>query len=489
MVNDFKSFFTNNLVSEAEIKQKLDNFQGIVNDNADLKNAIELCSRIEQLEPNAEAIVVGGSVRDILLNKKPKDIDIATNVDIEKIAKAFRTADIGKSKDFGIVSVQYNGGIYEVAHYREDVYQGNTNSRHPSSVNLSNTFELDSERRDITINSLGLTTDGTIIDYQGGLQDLRAGIIRAVGKPKDRFIEDALRMMRIGRFMSRYGFKLDEDTKNAIIELKDLIMKVSPERIRDELFKAASSGAALANYIEHLKEVGLLKLILPEIDIMSNYEHDPEHHPEGNVFIHTLEALKKSRLDDPLANMALMFHDLGKPVSHHYDPIKDKMRYQGHDKQGVDVLTIIANRLKFSNDQKEAIKFAIEFHMVGHDMSNMKTSKILALRQNKNWEILKNVLYSDDAARQHLFNPDKYEKRMQKVEDTVKRFGEKEAFEQKMSAIVDGKLIISLIPRIKGKDIGIIKDQAREWVISKEFNVDKKEVAQFIKNCATTLGY
>lgn len=272
--------FRQHLLNE-ETRQKLENFQAILDSNPDLKNAIDLCKEIEALEPNAEALVVGGSVRDILLKKNPKDVDIATNVDIDKIEKSFKAVDIGKSKDFGIVSVQYNGGIYEIAHYREDKFEGKTDSRHPTGVDLNVSFKEDSARRDITINSLGLSTAGDVIDYQGGLEDIKNGVIKAVGKPKDRFIEDSLRMVRVLRFMARFGFTLDPETKQAIIELKDTIKNVSPERIREELFKSASSGKALANYIEHLKEVGLLKLILPEIDVMSDFKHEVESHPEG----------------------------------------------------------------------------------------------------------------------------------------------------------------------------------------------------------------
>lgn len=268
-------------LTEAVVHKKLENFDQILQNNVELKIALELCSEIESLQSNAEALVVGGAVRDIVLNKIPKDVDIATNVDIDLIAKHFHTNDIGQSKSFGIVSLVYKGVAFEVAHYREDVYAGDTDSRHPSAVNLTNSFETDSSRRDITINSLGLNSKGVIVDYQGGLEDIKDGIIKAVGSPKDRFIEDALRMTRVLRFMARYGFKLDPATRQAIIELKDLIKKVSPERIRDELFKSASSGTALANYIEHLKDVGLLALILPEIAEMDTLEQLPEHHPEG----------------------------------------------------------------------------------------------------------------------------------------------------------------------------------------------------------------
>lgn len=280
MNNTFEKAY-NNMILEAEVRKKLDNFDEIINSNPDLKTALSLCIEIEHMEPNAEALIVGGSVRDIVLNKKPKDIDIATNVDIDKIANHFKTADIGKSKDFGIVAVLYKGMVFEVAHYREDVHEGNTDARHPSGINLTNNFKTDSDRRDITINSLGLTTDGTIIDYQGGLDDIKNGVIKAVGKPKDRFIEDALRLLRVSRFLARYGFKLDQTTKTAMIETKELIKKIAPERIRDELIKSSNSGVQLANYIEHLRDIGLLSLILPEIDIMSKYEHTITTHPEG----------------------------------------------------------------------------------------------------------------------------------------------------------------------------------------------------------------
>ena len=110
----------NIILKEAVVRKKLDNFTQIVNSNPDLKIALELCLEIEKMEPKAEALIVGGSVRDILLNKKPKDVDIATNVDIEKIEQKFKSVNIGASKDFGIVSVSYKGMLFEVSHYRQE---------------------------------------------------------------------------------------------------------------------------------------------------------------------------------------------------------------------------------------------------------------------------------------------------------------------------------------------------------------------------------
>jgi tRNA nucleotidyltransferase/poly(A) polymerase len=480
----------NKYITEAEKLQKLDNFSQVLSDNPDLKIAMELCLEIEAIEQGAEAIVVGGSVRDILLGKKPKDIDIATNVDIDTIASTFHTADIGKSKDFGIVAVLYKKMVFEVAHYREDEYQGDTDSRHPSSVKLTKSFEGDSSRRDITINSLGLRTDGTIVDYQGGLDDIKKGVIKAVGMPKDRFIEDALRMMRVGRFMARYGFTLDPETKNAIIELKELIKKIAPERIREELFKSASRGSALATYIEHLKEVGLLQLILPEIAEMDTLEQLPEHHPEGNVFAHTMSALRTSKSNDPLVNMAILFHDIGKLVTKTYAPDTNKVRYHGHEGESNKVFDNVANRLKFTNEQKEAILFSAQHHMIGHKLDEVKKSRLLNLRQNKNWDTLKHTIYADEASRGATkFDPTDYEKRMNQVEDVTKKFGEKQEFEKKMSGFVDGRLIMNLVPLIKGTDIGKIKDTTREWIITQDFNVSSDDVVKYVKHLGRELGY
>ena len=486
-MNTFNKLY--NALTEAQVRQKLDNFSEVLSTNPDLGVAMELCREIEALEPNAEALVVGGSVRDLILKKAPKDIDIATNVDIEKIGSHFHTNDIGKSKDFGIISLLYKGVAYEVAHYRSDSFEGVTNSRHPSSIKLTNSFEVDSSRRDITINSLGLNTKGEIIDYQGGLEDIKNGVIKAIGIPKDRFIEDGLRLCRVGRFLARYGFKLDPATKAAMIETKDLIKKVSPERIRDELFKSASSGIALANYIEHLKDVGLLALILPEIDVMDKFEHTPESHPEGSVWNHTLEALRKSPSKNPITNMAILMHDVGKPVSQSFDIDTHKVKYLGHDKEGTEVFDKIVKRLKFTNDQRDAILFAIENHMIAHNMLDMKKSRILDIRQSPHWETLRDTAFADDSARGDRFDANAYADKMNKVEDIANKFGAKQDFEKRMSGYVDGRMIMNILPKIKGTDIGVVKNAVREWIIAKDFDVQPDEVTEYIKKLGSELRH
>lgn len=268
----FKSYFL-----EALKTHTIDNWQQLIANDPYLASAVGLLQNIEQL--GGEAVICGGAVRDILLNKPAHDIDIATNVDIDEIEKNFETHDIGKSKDFGIVTVKWGDYHFEVANYRSET--GYSDNRRPDQVTKVKSFEQDSERRDLTFNSLGLDRHGTIIDYQNGIEDLKNGIVRAVGNAKERFIEDSLRILRVARFAAKFGFKIDPDTRTAMIDLGHLVDNVSAERIHDEMFKASTSGTTLANYIEHLDDTGLLTRILPEIKDLQRFTHFEMHHPES----------------------------------------------------------------------------------------------------------------------------------------------------------------------------------------------------------------
>ena len=351
----FKQFF------EARHTQQLDNWDKVVASSDELQAALDILKKINSV-PGSEALIVGGAVRDIILGKEPHDVDIATNMDMDKVADLFKSFDIGRSKDFGIVAVPYNGYTFEIAHYREEF--GTSDARHPDEVRDVDSFEKDSARRDITINSLGLDVNGTVIDYQGGLQDLKDGMIRAVGDPDERIKEDALRIIRAVRFAAKFGFDIEPNTKRAVQELGHMLFRdeedpgktgVSAERLHDELFKMAEAGGpALADFLEKLDEVGLLQKFLPEAKAMQGVEQQPEHHPEGDVWQHVLAALRASTVKGmPVTTLAILFHDIGKPGTYALTPTDKypdgKHTFYGHDKYGVDVFRAIANRLKFSH--------------------------------------------------------------------------------------------------------------------------------------------
>lgn len=353
-------------------------------------------------------------------------------------------------------------------------------NRHPTSITKTKSFEKDSERRDLTINALGLDRHGTIIDYQNGIEDLKNQIVKAVGNAQQRFIEDSLRIIRVARFAAKFGFKIEPATRQAMIELGHLVDNVAGERIHDELIKISGSGTTLANYLEHLDDTGILQRILPEIHVMHDFEHTAGTHPEGGVFKHTMAALRASQSNDPVTNLAILFHDVGKPVTRGYTD-QGSVSYKGHETAGLPLFDVIANRLKFSNEEKKAIKFAMEHHMKGHRIKELNKSKILALRQNPNWHHLANTMRADDASRgEPLFDPKEFQDRMDYIENIYKSFGETQEFEKRMSALVDGKAIMLIHPGIKGQDIGRIKSATREYIISKEFDVSPEEVRQFI---------
>jgi tRNA nucleotidyltransferase (CCA-adding enzyme) len=228
-----------------------------------------------------DAYIVGGFVRDHLLNVESDDIDIVTDCPMDILDNIFHCIDIGKSKDFGIVTVCVNDYNFEVANYRADVYE-NDNGKGADKTKIVNTLKEDVSRRDFTINAMAMDFEGKIIDYYDGVQDLANGVIRAVGNPEDRIKEDAVRMLRAIRFAARLDFKIDYKLMMAIMKNAEDITKVAPERIHKELMKMmAQPGPKVAIAVEHLIESGLMEFILPEVVEMKKFKHNHIHHPEG----------------------------------------------------------------------------------------------------------------------------------------------------------------------------------------------------------------
>ncbi|MCF7924318.1 MAG: CCA tRNA nucleotidyltransferase [Candidatus Izimaplasma sp.] len=473
---------SNGILLEGQNEAKKEKFDISSTSNDMLKTAIQLLTELEKIQPNSENLIVGGAVRDLLLGHEPHDIDIASNIDIDKIEKHFKSTDIGKSKDFGIIQVQYGKYLYEIANFRTE--EGYSDFRRPDTIKVVNTFEQDAARRDITINALGIDKNGIIYDYVGGIEDLKNNLIKTVGDPFKRFTEDALRLMRIGRFASKYGFKIDPNTKNAITELKHLITKIAPERIKDELFKMASSGGnVLANYIEHLQETGLLNIILPEISKLNDSPHNQEHHPESpHVFGHIMHSLRYSRSKESIVNMAILFHDIGKLVTQSINK-NNQISYYGHEgSEGQKLFESIATRLKLTNIEKETILFAIKYHMYLGNFKIMKKSKVLAIRQNQYWNVLKEVMYADTSSRGFTESEDIYNDEMQYIEDLYQQFGNKDQVESKIKSLVDGRKIMQLRPDIKGANIGIVINYIKDYIIENDFQVSQETVNDLIKN-------
>lgn len=322
-----------------------------------------------------KAFCVGGCTRDMMMDVPPKEYDITTSATPDEVSKIFtHTIPVGVS--FGVILVLIGHYRFEVATFRKD--ESYSDSRHPDAVTYSTEEEEDVLRRDFTIN--GMLYDPIAeeaIDFVGGAEDIRDAIIRTIGAPYKRFDEDKLRLMRAVRFASRYGFKVEAETYSALIEHASGITLVSAERIRDELLKIISQknpGAGL----ELLRVSGLLRHILPEVEVMYGVEQPPEFHPEGDVFTHTCLVLDRiyentGGLASPELAMAGLLHDVGKPPTF---SVSDRIRFNGHDKLGADMSREICRRLKFSNRQIELIYELIRDHLKFKDVFHMKKSTL-----------------------------------------------------------------------------------------------------------------
>jgi poly(A) polymerase len=325
-----------------------------------------------------QAYLVGGCVRDILLKREPADYDVATDATPDRVQELFpRSLAVGAQ--FGVVIVTDESTQVEVATFRSDI--GYSDGRHPDRVEYSKTPEEDVRRRDFTINALLLDPEtNEVLDFVGGREDLRAGIIRAIGRPEERFREDKLRMIRAVRFAARFRYAIQAATFMAIVKLAGQVNQVSAERIRDELTKLLTEGAARRGF-ELLDESGLLPEVLPEIANMKGVEQPPQFHPEGDVWVHTLLMLEGLNAGcSPTLAWGVLLHDVGKPPT--FKPAAGpgtRIRFDEHVEVGTKMAEEICRRLRFSNDDTEQIAALVANHLRFKDVPQMKQSTLKRL--------------------------------------------------------------------------------------------------------------
>jgi poly(A) polymerase len=330
----------------------------------------------ETLQRNGyQALLAGGCVRDVLLGREPADYDVATDATPERVLELFpEGVDVGAQ--FGVVLVPREGIHTEVATFRSDVSY--SDGRHPDAVVYSKTPQEDVQRRDFTINGMLMRHDtDEILDYVGGQSDLRAGVIRAIGDPLRRFREDKLRMLRAVRFAARLRFAVAPETFAAIESYAEEITQVSAERIREELTKLLTEGAANHGFTL-LDESGLLQEVLPEISKMKGVEQPPQYHPEGDVWLHTLLMLEGLPAGSP-ATLAwgVLLHDVGKPATFRSAAeTGDRIRFDGHVDQGLKIAENICRRLRFSGDDMGQILSLVANHMKFKDAKKMRASTL-----------------------------------------------------------------------------------------------------------------
>ena len=330
------------------------------------------------------AYFAGGCVRDALLQKQPKDIDIATDAVPDEVQKLFaRTVAVGAK--FGVVRVLENRFEFEVATFRSDgVY---IDGRRPVSVTFSSPGE-DARRRDFTINGMFYDpVEDQVVDFVDGRSDLEHRLVRAIGEPNERFSEDHLRLLRAVRFAAALDFEIESATWKAVTENAYQIRTVSQERIRDELMKIMADPHRVRG-LDLLDQSGLLQNILPEVTRMHGCEQPPQFHPEGDVYVHTRLMLSLLPGDaSPSLALAVLLHDIGKPVTYSFDEVDQRIRFNGHDQVGAEMATEIMTRLRFSNEEIETVVEAIRNHMVFKDTPNMRPAKLRRFMGRQNFPL------------------------------------------------------------------------------------------------------
>ena len=341
------------------------------------KSAIRI---VQHLRDNGHsAFFAGGCVRDMVMNIEPADYDIATSATPDETISIFsRSIPVGAK--FGVVNVLADEFQFEIATFRSD--GSYSDGRRPDSVSFCDA-EGDVKRRDFTINGMLYDpVEDKILDYVGGKDDIKASVIKTIGDPCERFAEDHLRMIRAVRFSSRFSFKIEQNTKDAIKELASKILTVSAERIRDELEKGLTASNP-HEFVRLLDETGLAKEILPEIPDLKGVEQPENFHPEGDVFVHTL--LTVSLLIKPSWELAMgtLLHDIGKPAAF-FKEFNDKrevvkIRFYQHDNIGAKMAGKICNRLKTSTFSKERIMWLVKKHLIIKDVQKMRKSTLKRL--------------------------------------------------------------------------------------------------------------
>ena len=424
---------------------------------AEFETAFRLIGLLDHEFPGTSSLIVGGAVRDHLLGIPVSDVDIATNIPFEELSQKFILADITKSTVNAqpVSIIEFDGFKFEIAAFRTDSF-GEEGRANNVATKVS-TFQEDSARRDITINAMGINSRNEIVDPQYGRSDLIDRQVRAVGIPAMRFREDATRILRLFRFAAKLDFTIEEDTFAAACHNKWRLLdrnQISPESIAKEFYKAAYNGPQLARFLELLNHAKILEDLLPEFTDLIGFEHSPIHHPEGNstVIGHILECLIHSRSNDPVVNLGILFHDLGKAVTRSVAK-SGFSSYHGHERAGVPIAKRVFDRMKFndlSHEDKEAILFATDRHMLVHSISMLKFTTIVKLVHNPAWRVLVDVAYADEASRgPDLFDADVFNRKILAAETKIHNVAENaKDLRVKVRNSVDGNRVMEWFPEV-----------------------------------------
>jgi poly(A) polymerase len=340
-----------------------------------------------------KAYFAGGCVRDILLGRAIKDIDIATSATPGSVESVFCGKTVAVGKSFGVILVQHAGFSFDVATFRSD--GAYADGRHPQGVTFT-TAQEDAQRRDFTVNGLFYDPQTeTVIDHVHGLDDLAQRVIRAIGCPEARFCEDGLRILRAIRFATVLGFSIDPATRRALEAQAERICAVSEERIASEFLRMLMESERPSEALELLHTCGVLQIIMPELEALRGTRQPPKYHPEGDVWVHTalmLDELAYQRregglLADVLTGVddwtdlfvGVLLHDIGKPQAYceTLEPEGGlRIRFPNHAPIGAKIAEALLRRFKQPLARIERVAGLVSQHMTFVDVEQMREAKL-----------------------------------------------------------------------------------------------------------------
>ena len=428
---------------------------------------------LEQLNKNGTGFLVGGAVRDKILNKDPGDYDFATDIGYSELKRIF--ADYSPKEmgaHFGILMINVNGKSYEIAKFRKET--GVYNSRYPKEIKFVKTIEEDLARRDFTINSLAYSKQTGIVDLYGGRQDIRRKVIRFVGKPKLRIEEDALRILRAFRFVSKLGFNLDKKTSEAIYKKRKFLTKISKERIFDELSKILMGKYSKKAFIE-MKKLRVLEIIIPEFRYTYNFNQNNPNHTD-DLFNHIIKVIHLCDYD-LITRFAALFHDLGK-INVKIIDAKGIFHFYGHEKESALIAEEELRELKASNDFTNSVKKIVRNHMlIYQDVSDKTLKKLIIEMEEKNLKRLFNLFYADLNSK-GISRKKENEKILQNFWNKIENIKKQGKIPQFNDLDITGIDLINL--KFSNREIGEVKNKLYELVLGDEIENEKEVLLKYI---------
>ena len=428
---------------------------------------------LEQLNKNGNGFLVGGAVRDLIMRRDPGDYDFATDIEYSRLKKIFTDyspKEVGAH--FGILLIKVNGKSYEIARFRKE--KGVYNSRHPKEIKFIDNIDEDLARRDFTMNALAYSEKTGVIDLYGGKTDIKNGIIRFVGDPNLRIEEDALRIMRAFRFISKLGFTLDKKTAEAIHKKRKFLNKISKERIFDELSKILLGSYAKKALCE-MKKLGILGFIIPEFKQMKTFKFG-SFKEKNNLFSHIVDTVSLCQRD-LITRLAALFHDLGKINTRVIDA-KGNFFYYGHEKESALIAEEKLRHFKASNDIVFSVRNLILNHMIlEKDLSIKELKKLIMGLGEKNMARLFDLILANTNSKNDL-DKEKGQILIDRLKNRIEEIEKMGKIPDIRDISISGVDLINL--GFEAKEIGKIKNEIYDLILDEKLENEKEVIINYL---------